>query len=225
MPIKQELAANLTGQWQIGLFESPCKAPADFCLGFLCCGCTCVKTALQRNELLEFIGEPYVCCGGIFPCGPLGNPQDPNCVWCEACCCTGCAISGTRFLMQTRFDLQNTCFDDCILWVTYLISWIVCILRMFVDIPDEIEAMVDLLIQIVNGCMIAQQQTELNYQKSKGYNGIPANIMGAVLNPKQQEMAHKAQVPESSRKGAMVGVATVLGGSAGGAIAANHVTK
>jgi hypothetical protein len=96
---------------------------------------------------------------------------------------------------------------------------------MFVDIPDEIEALVDLLIQIVNGCMIAQQQVELNYQKSKGYNGIPANIMGAVLNPKQQEMAYKAQVPESSRKGAVVGVATVLGGSAGGAIAANRVTK
>jgi hypothetical protein len=75
--------------------------------------------------------------------------------------------------------------------------------------------------------MIAQQQVELNFQKQKGYQGVPANIMGQVLTPAQQRMASNAKVPDSSKKpgGALVGVATVMGGSAGGAIAANHVAK
>jgi hypothetical protein len=224
MPIKQSVVAECHGKWSIGLFEAPCKAPLDFCMGFLCCGCTCYKTATQRLEIIDFVNEQYVCCGGIFPCGPLGEPCDPNCVWVEACCCNGCAISGNRFLMQTRFDLQNTCCDDCILWVTCIASWAICIMKFFMDVPDELEMLVDLLIQTVNGCMLAQQAYELKEQKKIAardnngiYKGIPDNVQRAIgatnikVPPKQHSMA--------------VGLATAIGGTAAGGLAANQVVK
>jgi hypothetical protein len=173
----------------------------------------------QRLELLEFIGEPYVCCGGIFPCGPLGQPQDKNCVWIEACCCTGCAISGTRFLIQTRFDRMNTACDDCILWAICIAQWVVCILKCFIDVPDEIENIVDILTCIVNGCMLAQQQTEMDYQKTIGYN-INSNIIGC-LPPNQQQLIQQGKPQQAM----MVGVGAVMGGAAGGAIGANQAAK
>merc|ERR1712118_632545 len=114
--------------------------------------------------------------------------------------------------MQTRFDLQNTCCDDFILWVTCLAHYIVCILKCFIDVPDELEMLVDLLVNTVNACMLAQQQYELNYQKKQGYQGIKDNLCG-VLNPKQATMAQQAKV----------GMATVIGGAAGGGIAAGQV--
>jgi hypothetical protein len=218
MPVKQEINEALTGTWQIGLFEAPCKAPKDFCLG---CFCMCCTSAFQRLELLEFIGEPYVCCGGIFPCGPLGQPQNKNCVWVEACCCTGCSITGTRFLIQTRFDKQNTACDICILWAVCLANWIVCIAQCFVDVPDEIENIVDVLTCIVDGCMLAQQATEIKYQKTLGYSLPNSNVI-QVLPPHQQELIQQGKPKQQTMA---AGIGAVLGGAAGGAIGADQAVR
>jgi len=189
MPIKQEVSQNLTGTWKIGLFEAPVKAPLQFCYG--CC-CTCCMAAQQRLEILDFVGEPYVCCAGLFPCGPLKDPQDRNCVWAEACCCTGCAVSGNRFMIQTRFDRQNTACDDCILWTVCLVQWVVCILRCVMEVPDEVENAVDLMVMVVNGCMLAQHQKEIEYVKTVGYQMPNQNIV-ACLNPTQQHLIQQGK--------------------------------
>mmetsp|Transcript_70863 Transcript_70863/g.133945 ORF Transcript_70863/g.133945 Transcript_70863/m.133945 type:complete len:198 (-) Transcript_70863:123-716(-) len=192
MPVKQVISENLTGQWQIGLFEAPCKAPLEFCFG--CC-CTCCMAGKQRLDLLDVTGEPYVCCAGMFPCGPLGDPQDRNCAWAEACCCTGCAIAGNRFMIQTRFDRVNTACDECILWVACLAPWVVCILKCFIDVPDEVENLVDCLTMTVNGCMLAQQQKEVDFVKKNGYQGMNPAFMGA-MNKAQQHAIGQAGKPQ-----------------------------
>jgi hypothetical protein len=214
MPIKQEVVEQLTGKWQIGLFEAPCKAP-HWCLAGCCC--CCCMAGKQRGDILEVIGEPYVCCGGMFPCGPLGEPQDQNCMWAEAFCCHSCAISANRFLIQTRFDRENTCCDDCILWTVCLASWAVCILQCVgVDVPQEIENLVDCMIMTVNGCMLAQQQNEIEYVKKTGFGGVNPAIKN-MLAPNQQHMI--SQGKPSIGGGMAMAAGAAVGGGAGGAAA------
>jgi len=213
MPIKQDIAQQLSGKWQIGLFEAPCKAPISWCYG--CC-CSCCMAAQQRNEILDVIGEPYICCGGLFPCGPLGDPQDKNCVYLEACCCTGMAISANRFYIQTRFDRENTACDDCILWTVCLASWAVCILQCFMDVPDEIENCVDCMIMTVDGCMLAQQQVEIEHVKKTGFSGAPTHLNG-VMSEYQQELMKQGRPSPGMAAAAMAGGA--MAGGAGAAAA------
>lgn len=216
MPIKQEISQNFTGHWKVGLFETPCSSPLNFCFG--CC-CSCCMAGKQRGEILDVIQEPYICCGGLCPCGPLGQPQDRNCMWLEACCCTGWAISGNRFLIQTRFDRENTACDDCIIWTTCLVSWIVCIANCFCDdlVPDEVENCVDCLIMTVNGCMLAQQQVELEDVKNNNlYNG-PSQAIMSVLPPHQAQ--YMKPVQQSMGAGMAMGAGAMVGGAAGAAAA------
>lgn len=209
MPIKQEVVDQLTGEWKIGLCTAPVMAPHWFCCG---CFCSCCLASTQRHEILDIINEPYVCCGGIFPCGPLGAPRDRNCVWLEACCCTGYAIAGNRFLIQTRFDRQNTCCDDCILWTACLAPWIICCLECGgVDVPDEIESCVDCLQCIVSGCMLAQQEVEVKHIKKTGWSG-PNPAISQMLPPGQQKMMQHA-----AAAGAVFGGAAGAGAAMGAA--------
>lgn len=221
MPIKQEVTEALQGEWQVGLFETPCKAPLPFCLG---CICTCCMAAQQRHQILDVIGEPYVCCGGLFPCGPLGEPQDRNCVYAEACCCTGLSISANRFLIQTRFDRMNTACDDCILWSVCLASWAVCLLQCVgVDVPEEIENLVDCAIITVDGCMLGQQQVEIEHVEKSGYAGPPAHLIG-MMPPFQQQMMATGKPPQHQMGGPVPGMgpgpAMAMGAMAGGAAGA-----
>jgi len=185
MPIATKVAQNFTGEWQVGLFEVPCKSPICFCYG--CC-CPCCMAIQQRWKILDVVQEEYVCCGGLFPCCCFGNTMPRECAVVEACCCTGLAIAGNRFMVQTRFDRMNTCCDDCILWTACIVSWVVCILRCFLDVPDEIENLVDCMLMTVSGCMLAQQEVEIDYVKTNNlYNGPNLAILGE-LPPKQFQM-------------------------------------
>mmetsp|Transcript_64081 Transcript_64081/g.139390 ORF Transcript_64081/g.139390 Transcript_64081/m.139390 type:complete len:208 (+) Transcript_64081:73-696(+) len=205
MPIKQEVADRLTGHWQIGLFDAPCKDPMWFCYG---CFCPCCAVIQQRWEILDVTGEPYICCGGMFAgcmcAGPLADPQDRNCMILEGCCCLGLAISGNRFMVQTRFNKENTACDDCILWTVCIISWVVCILRMVADVPDEIEDCVDCMIMIVQGCMLAQQNTELKYVKETGYMGPQPEIVG-ILPPHHQRFIQQGKPTQHAMQGIGLG--------------------
>mmetsp|Transcript_3791 Transcript_3791/g.14053 ORF Transcript_3791/g.14053 Transcript_3791/m.14053 type:complete len:271 (-) Transcript_3791:287-1099(-) len=184
MPIKGEVAAQLTGRWKHQMFEAPCEAPVQCLYG---CLCTCCAVYQQREELLKITGEPYICCAGLCPCGPLGEPQDKNCLVIEACCCTGWALSANRYMIQTRFDRENTPCDDCIIWGTCLFICGLNIARCFMDIPDELDFCADCLIMTVNGCMHAQQHIEIQEIKNTGYQGPPAQLIH-LLPPLQQKM-------------------------------------
>eukprot|EP00928_Gymnodinium_smaydae_P028852 TRINITY_DN21896_c0_g1_i1.p1 TRINITY_DN21896_c0_g1~~TRINITY_DN21896_c0_g1_i1.p1 ORF type:complete len:272 (-),score=67.08 TRINITY_DN21896_c0_g1_i1:220-990(-) len=185
MPIKEEVSKNFTGQWQVGLFEAPVQAPHKCCYG---CVCICCSAYTQRNELLDLTGEPYVCFGGLCDgCGPLGEPQDRSCLFLEVCCCPGLALSGNRWMVQTRFDRENTPCDDFIITATCLFYYAVQLAQCCFDVPNELEMLADCAVFSVDGCMYAQQQIEIEHIKKTGYTGPPAHIVDC-LPPKQQQM-------------------------------------
>lgn len=173
----------------------------------------------QRLQILEVTGEPYVCCGGMIPCCCLGEPQDKCCVALEACCCPSLAVAGNRFLIQTRFDRHNTACDDCLLWFTCLCSWAVCIAECAgCDVPEGIENAVDCLKIAVDGCMLAQQQVEIDFVQKMGYTGPNPAIMG-LLPPVQQQMMAQARPPAPGPMGiAGVVAGAAVGGAPGAAV-------
>jgi hypothetical protein len=147
-------------------------------------------------------------------------------MWVEACCCTGLAISGNRYLIQTRFDRMNTACDDCIIWTVCLASWFVCLANCFCEgcVPEEVENCVDCLIMTVDGCMLAQQQHELEYVRSNNlYNG-PNQMVMSAMSPNQQNYMAQGKPPQQQGMGMGAGMAigagAMVAGAAGGAAAA-----
>jgi len=165
-------------------------------------------------------GEEYYCCGGIFPCGPLGKPCDKNCLFLEAGCCPSCAITGNRWIIQTRFIVNNGPCDDFIILFTCIVGWAVCILNMAgVDVPDEIEIAVNFLEDVVFGCMHAQQHRQILHQKQfkSGFQQVPPQIM--MLYPDSQQKMMMCQNPNGNPGGAVqMGrpVQQNMGGTGGG---------
>mmetsp|Transcript_60837 Transcript_60837/g.144983 ORF Transcript_60837/g.144983 Transcript_60837/m.144983 type:complete len:350 (+) Transcript_60837:70-1119(+) len=212
MPIKQQVSQACTGHWKVGLFEAPGASPVQCLYG--CC-CPCCAAFQQRNTLLDITGEPYVCCAGLFPCCGIDKPQnDRNCLFLEACCCPGIAIAGNRFMVQTRFDKENTPCDDCILWTTCLCVYGIEIARCCgVDIPEELDCLVDCLVMSVNGCMHAQQHVEIQEIMKNGYSGPPPALM-AALPPAQQQMIHAGKVSGGGGFVSQPAPVTIGGGSA-----------
>lgn len=214
MPVNEKLSQYLTGKWQIGLWEAPVQAPIHFAYG---CLCGCCMAATQRLDILEVIGEPYVCCGGMFPCGPLADECDLSWVWLEACCFPCCAITGNRFLIQTRFNRQNTKCDEMLLWCACCFRYSLCCFQCCcADLPEDMECFSDVLQMVVEGCMLAQQAVELKFVTKNGFHK-PSPEMIAMMPPGQQRMinAGKPQLTPFAAMG--VAIAAVGGGAAGGA--------
>eukprot|EP00747_Dinoflagellata_sp_TGD_P161939 gnl/TRDRNA2_/TRDRNA2_178989_c0_seq1.p1 gnl/TRDRNA2_/TRDRNA2_178989_c0~~gnl/TRDRNA2_/TRDRNA2_178989_c0_seq1.p1 ORF type:complete len:212 (+),score=48.33 gnl/TRDRNA2_/TRDRNA2_178989_c0_seq1:132-767(+) len=188
-----QLSAAIRGhKWQVKMFDTPCEVPGKCCYG---CFCPCCFAFQQRNEILDITGEPYVCCGGICPCGPFGKPQKeddkPVCLCMEVTCCTSFAVAGNRFMIQTRFMKENDACDDCIILFANCLSCFATILAitgvMDDDATDCMVALADCVNCSVMGCMLSQQQVELEKVKEEGYGGIPDSVLRA-LSPHQQEM-------------------------------------
>merc|ERR1719394_330118 len=99
-------------------------------------------------------GEPYVCCAGLCPCGPLGQPQDENCVYAEVCCCLGMALSGNRWMLQTRFLKQNDPCDDCLICCNAIIAMTACLMPLAGFAEEDVE-MVKCISDVMNSCVIS----------------------------------------------------------------------
>mmetsp|Transcript_6370 Transcript_6370/g.13920 ORF Transcript_6370/g.13920 Transcript_6370/m.13920 type:complete len:202 (-) Transcript_6370:159-764(-) len=201
MPQKSdELVNALAGrEWQIGMLEAPCRAPGHFCCGAFCPWCTACR---QREEILELIGEPYVCCGGGCPCCGLNKPcpdgMDTCCLVAEVICCPIIAVTTNRYYIQTRFGRENSACDDYIITYTAVLQCISCILSCVAaccfpelrDVAELVAFCADLAQCCCLGCMYAQQDTELDYVSQFPYNGPPGHIRH-LLPPEQQEMLTK----------------------------------
>jgi len=199
MPVKNiEVSKLLTQNWQIGLF-STCMTEPKTCL--YSCFCTPCMAYSQRKQLLELTREPYVFAGGMLGCSCCNKPCSPWWLCVESTCCLQFAISGNRFIIQTRFDRRNTFCDDLIILFTAITACVGMCLTICTSGQkfDGIENFVEILVCLVNGCMLTQQDVEIKYLKTIGYNGAPTYILQllppdvqtvvVVRAPEQQEMS------------------------------------
>ena len=108
------LNEKLENKWGVGLFTSPCSEPAAFRDAIFCTSCVAYQ---QRTAILELTGEPYYCCAGVYPFGPLGQPCDPVCLFLETwfclCCnkvkpssCKRCMIHAKFMRIRSFFEIR-----------------------------------------------------------------------------------------------------------------------
>lgn len=177
------------GPWEIPMIDTPFKVPDKWFYG--CC-CACCSVYSHRRELLELTHEKYLCCAGLFPCGPLAEPQDEVCLYAEVCCCFGLALSANRWMLQTRFLKQNDPCDDALILCNALLGCFECMLRTFTrvdeDVLDTVKCISDTMNCCVVSCMNAQHQQEIENIKGTNVKAHMDTIM-QYLPPKQQEMA------------------------------------
>jgi len=189
-PLNQDVATALSEEgtpWKVPMIETCTTDPAKCAYG-CCCPVCFVYT--QRKDILEVTQEKYFCCGGMYPCWKLGEPCDENCLFVEACCCTGCAVGGNRWMLQSRFLKVNDACDDCIICCNVALSCLACILQVAgadKDITDAVTCISDLLNCSVTACMLTQHQIEIDNIKEKSIQVDVQKIM-SKLPPKQQEM-------------------------------------
>ena len=187
MPVKDlQVAKLLTNNWQIGLFSTCFTEPLTFLYS---CFCTPCMAYTQRKDLLQMTREPYVCAGGMFPCGPCAKPCSDKWLFVEVCCCPQFAVSGNRFMIQTRYDRRNTYCDDFIIIFTVVTA---CLAACFSILTsgkkaEGFENFAEILVCSVNGCMLTQQDVEIRYLKTIAYNGAPAFII-QILPPEVQKV-------------------------------------
>jgi len=141
------------------MFCAPCESPLSFCFNCMCAPC---GAYVQREKLLG--DSPYYCCMGNFPFLCLANPCD-KVPWlcCEVLCCTVCAVTANRAYIQRTKGVMNSGCDDCLIWTTCICQWTVCLCDTFgYQCPPAIENAVDCFYYLVIGCMLTQQEIEID---------------------------------------------------------------
>lgn len=192
MPMKPQVNGVLTGQWEVEMMKTPCEKPMTCCYGFFC---PCCFAYQQREKLLDITREPYVCCAGLCPCGPCGEPCDSRNPWLclETCCCTNTAIIGNRYMLQTRFNIQNDPCDETLLGIIACLNCLSIIISIFGDrkTAESVEQLTECINASVCACMLTQQDIQLNAIEAncanRPYIKMPGHVLVA-LPPEQQHM-------------------------------------
>mmetsp|Transcript_11367 Transcript_11367/g.17063 ORF Transcript_11367/g.17063 Transcript_11367/m.17063 type:complete len:219 (-) Transcript_11367:393-1049(-) len=182
--------------FDITMCQAPCKEP-------LCCfisGCPvtglCVQIAM-RKKVLEHVNpgsgwDNYICCQGYFGgccCiqpGKLGESSCPSCcMFLEACCCPGLAVSATRFVIMERYSLGLDEGDVRLIHFNNCLQCCLCIAHVvdaIVDTPATqccetvLEIVSCVVYQCIQGCMIAQTNREIQL-KEDGTKSAPGGIV------------------------------------------------
>jgi len=173
-------------QWKIGMFWTPCENPLLFLFNCCCAPCGAYR---QRERLLG--DQPYYCCMGAFPCLCLKNPCDKIPFLClEVACCTICAVTANRAYIQRTKGVVNDRCDNCLIWMTCICQWLICCLQMMGQPVDpSFENAVDCFYYIVVGCMLTQQDLEIDPDQP----GPAAQTMTATGQPTLPPQAGLAQ--------------------------------
>lgn len=195
MRVKQDLNNVLRGTWMVPLSEAACSAPCHFCAGFWC---PCCFAYQQRNKILDITGEPYVCCGGSCICCQQTCDNREPWLCLEACCCTSPAILANRYMIQTRFDIQNDPCDETMLALTAFINMAANCAEICMDRESarHLEHIMHLINACICSCMLTQQHKEIERieqaVQEQPYGGPPQHVF-IVLPPEQQSMVSAAQ--------------------------------
>jgi hypothetical protein len=136
MPLPNDIDRHLTQDFRHNECMSACLNPVDCCFNINCAPCSIYT---QRRRILDITGEPYIMCGGTCPCCGFEKPRPVCCLVWEAFCCTGAALAGNRFLVQTRFNRRNTSIQNCLSIFHVCVSLEFMCLRLCFDCSKERE--------------------------------------------------------------------------------------
>jgi len=166
--------------WKIGMFYTPCEEPLLFLFNCCCAPCGSYR---QREKILG--DAPYYCCMGAFPCLCLKNPCERIPWLClEVICCTPCSVTANRAYIQRTKGVMNDNCDNCLIWCTCICQWVICCMQMVgAPVDPTLENAVDCFYYIVIGCMLTQQDIEIDAD----HPAPSAQTMGAatVVPPPQ----------------------------------------
>lgn len=169
-------------EWQFSMLQAPCNSPLWCCVG---CLCSCCAAGYQRNRILEELNMNYRCCGGNCCC--MDTPEMPKaCLILEACCCVGFCVMGSRDMIILNFKIQLDYIDEYLISCAAYLRCLMCILQLAgVDVPEEVETLIDILAYSILGCAFAQQRSELDFQLPKLPKGFQGKYFSEMVNNPQ----------------------------------------
>lgn len=157
--------ADLPETWEYELCETCYKIPKYWCCAFWCPCCMAYK---QRTRLLDDDMSRYKCCQGQV-CGPCTEPTDgcvgkcPElCLITEILCCFWCSIGTNRAIIQRTYRIANSWLDNALIWFACIASWVICIISIFISIPQEVAWLIDCLYAMFQSCLQSQQENEMD---------------------------------------------------------------
>ncbi|KAJ9469578.1 hypothetical protein DIPPA_10232 [Diplonema papillatum] len=104
----------------LGVWYQDCpKSCFDTVIGYLF-PVSAVALCVQRRKLLVQNDKSYECCAGLW--GPsftlattrCTKDQEPCCMFAEALFCPLCALRANRWMVQSHYQLEDTCLDGLI---------------------------------------------------------------------------------------------------------------
>eukprot|EP00602_Paraphysomonas_sp_CaronLab_P008874 CAMPEP_0185018120 /NCGR_PEP_ID=MMETSP1103-20130426/950_1 /TAXON_ID=36769 /ORGANISM="Paraphysomonas bandaiensis, Strain Caron Lab Isolate" /LENGTH=213 /DNA_ID=CAMNT_0027547833 /DNA_START=43 /DNA_END=684 /DNA_ORIENTATION=- len=199
-PVDDDPKSLREKKFQISLMDAvtkgqPCCIASCFCP---CCAAYQARTAVLDNDMSK-----YVCCQGyISGCccckpGQVGEQSCPEfCLCLEAFCCVGPSMSTSRMYLMDKHALgYDPCdnklirFSNCL----QILSCICNILAIFIselrELARLIQCIADLVFYSMMGCMSAQIQYEVEYQKTVsagGYTDSTASPIVASAKPYEE---------------------------------------
>eukprot|EP00123_Amoebidium_parasiticum_P022729 comp9360_c0_seq1/m.4427 comp9360_c0_seq1/g.4427 ORF comp9360_c0_seq1/g.4427 comp9360_c0_seq1/m.4427 type:complete len:172 (-) comp9360_c0_seq1:502-1017(-) len=170
MPKKEDFA-DFEQTWDVPLLSTCVQVPKYW---FFACFCGPCFAYRQRARLLDGdVKGRYVCCAGQV-CGDkldsCSKPAPELCLCLEVFCCFWCAIGASRSLIQQAYRIQNTWLENCMIWCACIVGWVRCILSFFIDIPGDLDWILDLIYCMFQACLQSQQERELDVRKPQDAN-------------------------------------------------------
>jgi hypothetical protein len=191
MPLPSEIERHLTGEFSHGCCMSMARNFGS-CLCFVCFE-PCALSA-QRRAILDVTGEPYVCCGGTWPCCGFDKPRSRMCLALEVCFCPSMALGANRFLVQTRLNKRNAWIDDVCKVGNLCVSCEFCLLKWCCGCTNEQKNLVKAATCIMP-CAHCQNADALSEFRSGAieYKGPPEGLYNEL--PKHFSKLGKVPIP------------------------------
>ena len=170
--------------------DACCKAPGCCLLGGCPLSFLCTQVHM-RYKVLNHVApgsgwDHYVCCQGYtgscccFHPGACCEKEMPRtCMFVEACCCAGLAVSSTRFVLMDQYKLvPDECdnrlirFNNCMQVLSCICHFAAIFDRNLRDLAQIIDLIADIVFFSTAGCMTAQVDYEVNYRNTLGGAGV-----------------------------------------------------
>ena len=189
-------------KFQTSMGDACCRAPGCCLLGGCPLSFLCTQVHM-RYKVLNHVApgsgwDHYVCCQGYtgscccFHPGACCEKEMPRtCMFVEACCCAGLAVSSTRFVLMDQYKLvPDECdnrlirFNNCMQVLSCICHFAAIFDRNLRDLAQIIDLIADIVFFSTAGCMTAQTNFEVVYRESLGSAGaLPGAPPVAVASP------------------------------------------